>query len=231
VETGKKRQYEGEKRGRKMFRFGIGVLLFMIASTIATSNVSASGPEQNVADLDAVPRVRVLVAKKNLALGTVIKDPQKYFSEVLAVPSAVPKAPFHPLSEVKNLKLKKPIAEGQCLTPDYILTNEDALTLVIPPGHVAITLTINPEAIVGGCVLPMDRCDLILTIEMDDGSSSSATILTNALILATDTAAASSEKGTKLSMTVTLAVLPRQVRRLKELSMWGDLRLFLAKQK
>jgi Flp pilus assembly protein CpaB len=171
------------------------------------------------------------MAKKNLALGTVIKDPQKYFSEVLVAPSAAPKAPFHRLDEVKNLKLKKPVAEGECLTPDYILTAADALELMLPEGHVAITLEINPEGIASGFVQPMDRCDLVLTIEMDDGNSSSGIILTNALILATDTAAASSDKAPKLTTMVTLAVLPRQIRRLRELSSWGELHLFLAKHK
>jgi pilus assembly protein CpaB len=207
------------------------VLSILVANTLAISNVFASAPETNAVNVEAVPKVRALVAKKNLALGTVIKDPQKYFSEVLVAPSTAPKAPFHRLNEVKNLKLKKPIAEGECLTLDYIFTDADALALMLPPGHVAITLPINPEGIAGGWVQPMDRCDLVLTIELDDGSSSSAVILTNALILATDTAAAASEQGTKLSTTVTLAVLPRQVRRLRELSLWGELRIFLAKHK
>jgi len=214
-----------------MLRWMIGVVLFLVSGTSATSSVVASASEKNAAYVEAVPRARALVAKKNLARYTVIKDPQKYFSEVLVAPSTVPKSHFHRLSEVKDLKLKKPIAEGEYLTLDYILTDADSLELMMPPGHVAITLAINPEGIAGGCVLPMDRCDLVLTLELDDGSSSSATILTNALILATDIAAATSEKGPKLSMTVTLAVLPRQVRRLRELSSWGELRIFLAKHK
>jgi pilus assembly protein CpaB len=207
------------------------VLGALIANGVATRDVAASGPEIDGINIEAVPKVRVLVAKKNLALGTVIKDPQKYFSEERIAPSPATKGTFRRLDEVNNLKLNKPIAAGEVLTPYYILSDADSLALKLPPDHVAVTFTTNPERIGSGCILPMDRGDLVLTIELDDGSASSVIILRNALILETDEFAVQSGKGTKLVMTVTLAVPPRQVRRLRELSSWGELRILLVKQK
>ena len=68
--------------------------------------------------------VKRLVAKKNLALGTVIKEPEKYFIEKEFPVDSAPKRGFESFDAIKNKKLTKPISEDAPITNDDVLEGE-----------------------------------------------------------------------------------------------------------
>jgi pilus assembly protein CpaB len=174
--------------------------------------------------------VKRLVAKKNLALGTVIKDPEKYFVEKEFPEDSAPKKGYDNFDAIKNQKLTKPVSEDAPITKDDILEGSGAsFAQAIPPGCEALAIKVNPEGIAGGFVQPMDRVDVVWTLSRGDASKSQ-TILQNMLVLATDLdAARNAESQAKLATTVTIAVKPEEGQKLTLASQNGELRLMLRK--
>jgi pilus assembly protein CpaB len=174
--------------------------------------------------------VKRLVAKRNLALGTVIKDPEKYFVEKEFPEDSAPKKGYDNFDAIKNQKLTKPVSEDAPITKDDILEGAGAsFAQAIPPGCEALAIKVNPEGIAGGFVQPMDRVDVVWTLSRGDASKSQ-TILQNMLVLATDTdAARNTESQAKLATTVTIAVKPEEGQKLTLAAQNGELRLMLRK--
>jgi pilus assembly protein CpaB len=174
--------------------------------------------------------VKRLVAKRNLALGTVIKDPEKYFVEKEFAEDSAPKKGYESFDQIKNQKLTKPVSEDAPITKDDILEGSGAsFAQAIPPGCEALAIKVNPEGIAGGFVQPMDRVDVVWTLSRGDASKSQ-TILQNMLVLATDLdAARNAESQAKLATTVTIAVKPEEGQKLTLASQNGELRLMLRK--
>src|SRR5438445_4432536 len=91
---------------KTMILLGVAVGCGLVASYL-TSKVLAdrsSGEQQ-------VDMVTVLSAKRNLPMGIVIKDPEKYFVEKEIPKSAAPKKGLSGFDEIKNQKLVKPVSE------------------------------------------------------------------------------------------------------------------------
>ncbi|HEY1861561.1 MAG TPA: Flp pilus assembly protein CpaB [Gemmataceae bacterium] len=174
--------------------------------------------------------VKRLVAKKNLALGTVIKDPEKYFVEKEFPEDSAPKKGYENFDQIKNQKLTKPVSEDAPITKDDIMEGAGAsFAQAIPPGCEALAIKVNPEGIAGGFVQPMDRVDVVWTLNRGDASKSQ-TLLQNMLVLATDTdAARNTESQAKLATTVTIAVKPEEGQKLTLAAQNGELRLMLRK--
>jgi pilus assembly protein CpaB len=173
---------------------------------------------------------KYLVAKKNLQIGTVIKDPEKFFVEKDFPESSAPRKGFKTFEEIRNLKLSKPVSEDAPLTKDDLLdTNATTFTVQIPAGHEAVGIRVNPELIAGGFVAPMDKVDVIWTLNRG-GDSQSSIILQNMLVLATDTEdGRPDDKRAKLASTVTLAAKPDEAQKLSLAASQGELRLSLRK--
>ena len=174
--------------------------------------------------------VKRLVAKKNLALGTVIKDPEKYFVEKEFPEDSAPKKGYESFDQIKNQKLTKPVSEDAPITKDDIMEGSGAsFAQAIPPGCEALAIKVNPEGIAGGFVQAMDRVDVVWTLSRGDASKSQ-TILQNMLVLATDLdSARNAESQAKLASTVTIAVKPEEGQKLTLAAQNGELRLMLRK--
>src|SRR5258707_553544 len=81
--------------------------------------------------------VSVLVAKRNLAEGTVVNEPEKLFVEKYIDRADGPTTAVRAFDAVHHLKLRKAIAQGECVTEDHLWTDADteaAIKAIIPPG-------------------------------------------------------------------------------------------------
>src|ERR1700730_13178788 len=157
---------------------GCGLVASFLTSRLLADR-GPTGPEM----------VKRLVAKKNLALGTVIKEPEKYFVEKEFPVDSAPKRGFESFDAIKNRKLTKPISEDAPITNDDVLEGAGgSFAQAIPPGHEAVAIKVSPELIAGGFVRPMDKVNVIWTFRNGDASQSSM-ILQNMLVPATDTEA------------------------------------------
>jgi pilus assembly protein CpaB len=174
---------------------------------------------------------KFLVARKNLPVGTVFKEPEKYFEEKEFPDESAPKKGFESFDAIKDRKLSKPISADAPLSRDDLMEGgKGDFEQSIPAGHEAIAIKVNPESIVGGFVRPYSKVDVIWTWNRG-ADSLSKTILQNLLVLAAD-----QEPGreggdqAKLVTTVTLAVKPDEAQKLTLASTQGHLVLKLRRQ-
>src|SRR5216683_2342896 len=171
---------------------------------------------------------KFLVAKKNLPVGTVLKEPERYFEEKEFSEDSAPKKGFESFDAVQNRKLSKPISADAPLSRDDLMDGgKGDFEQTIPIGHTAIAIKVNPESIVGGFVRPFSKVDVIWTYNRA-ADSLSKTILQDLLVLGADQEAGrTGDDPAKLVTTVTLAVKPDDAQKLTLAAAQGHLVLKL----
>src|SRR5437667_4884272 len=87
-----------------------GLVASFLTSRLLADRGGPAGPEM----------VKRLVAKRNIAIGTLIKKPEDLFVEKDFPAEQAPKRGFESFDAIKNQKLTKPISEDAPLTKDDI---------------------------------------------------------------------------------------------------------------
>ena len=164
--------------------------------------------------------ITVLVARQDLARGTQI-DPDKHFKRVRYIKGEEPKDAVTDPASVKGLVLLVAMAEDQPLKAKFLGKGAAALSTVLPEGHRAFTMKVEPEAAVAGFILPGARVDVIWTVTKD-GKTESKIVVQDVLVFAVNVNA-DKEK----PMLVTVAVKPDQVEKLATVTQSGKLSLAL----
>jgi Flp pilus assembly protein CpaB len=211
-----------------MLQLKIGIVLALIAIPPMAGFCPLNRMDYP-SEADKRGHVVVLVAKKNLALGTVIKDPAKYFIEEKLPSAQAPEGYFGQIEQLKNQKLKKPLSEGACITKDYILTDadlEEVLKALIPEGHVAFTVSAKMEGL-GGWIQPMDLVDVVVVSPQDDGKVHARTLLKRVRVLSSDTDESVIGRAKWMAL-IKMDVTPEQSEQLKNAMRDGELRVFLS---
>src|SRR5262245_11804210 len=173
-------------------------------------------------------KLRVLVVKKDIPAGQLLKDPQDWV-EYKEVPKVlVPKNSFEfdPKQGAgdEEDQIKKSLS-GQVtlasLSPPAILQKShlnSRLGIDPRPGWEAVALKVDAEKVAGGFVQPKSRVNLLFTCQMANGRIFSDTILKNVLVLAVDQHDARPEEGKRTPpATVTMEMTPDQSKLLN----WG----------
>src|SRR5262249_20994916 len=172
-------------------------------------------------------KVKVLVAKRNVPQGTLIKVPEDWFVEKDFTVDDAPKKAVRTFDEVKDRVLSKPLSAEQWVIADDLL-RKDQIGFQLPKGMRAVTIKVNVDTVVGGFVQPNSRVDVINTVRGGDKEGYSQTILQNMLVLAVDTLDQRDvEKKAIISSNVTLAVTPDESQALSLAQQLGELRLTL----
>jgi Flp pilus assembly protein CpaB len=181
-------------------------------SLASLSSVQDANPEANQKN------VTILVAKKNLARYTVIKEPAKYFTVKVIPSSAAPKGCFHRLDEIKNLKLAEPIAEGECITKrhDFGSLSTDEQVARLFPGRIA--LTIYGQELTG-VFRSTEKVNMIVVRNIGTEETEAEVIMRNVFVFTS----AFDDRG--LAQQVTLAVYPEQAAQIRFDMGRGELRL------
>ena len=173
-------------------------------------------------------KLRVLVVKKDVPAGQLLKDPQDWV-EYKEVPKVlVPKNSFEfdPKQGAgdEEDQIKKALS-GQVtlasLSPPAILQKShlnSRLGIDPRPGWEAVALKVDAEKEGGGFVQPKSRVNILFTCQMQNGRIFSDTILKNVLVLAVDQHEARPEEGRRTPpATVTMEMTPDQSKLLN----WG----------
>ena len=193
-----------------------------LAASYMTSRVIA---ERNV-EAPEVEKVSVLVAKKNLALGVLIKDPATQFEEKFYVKGEEPKKAIRTLDQLKDKRLSKSISAEQFVTEEDLF-NKDNGALDVQAGMRAVGLKVNVESSGGGFVLPHSRVDLVHVVKTEKETTSKI-IMQNVLVLAVDAAVVKPEdKNSFVPQTVTVEVTPVQAETLALAQDIGSIKLIL----
>src|SRR5579884_110475 len=207
---------------RTMILMVVAVVCGLVASYLTSRMLAqqGSGAEEE--------KVKILVAKVKIPMGTKIKDPEKYFVEKEFVKGTEPKKAIASFEQLKDKCLNKTINVEVHVTPDDLMTAETiGLSNDIPPGMRAVTIQVRSDTVVGGFVLPRSRVDVISTTRTETGPLARI-MLQDVLVLAVDTVhVRDGDKQTIAASTVTLQVKPDDAERLALASSLGELRLVL----
>jgi len=197
-----------------------------LMASYMTSKLLAERGDKPAEDMEMV---KILVAKKNLALGTLIKVPEDFFEEKEYVKGKEPKKAISNFAELKDHRLNKSINQEQWIGKDDLMDkNQDGLGAVMAKGMRALGIKVNSDAVAGGFVLPNSRVDIVWVKRGNDGDASAKTILQNVLVLAVGTIAQRpDDKQALMESTVTVAVSPEQAEKLSLAVEMGSLKLIL----
>ncbi len=174
-------------------------------------------------------KVTVLVARQNLPMGTVLKDPEKLFEEKNFLKGEEPKKAVRTFDVLKSRQLNKPLSAEQFVTTDDI-TDKDlgGLAATMKKGMRAVGLKVTLENISGGFVLPHSHVDIVSVVRRSDTETYAKILLQNVLVLAVDTFDVRPEDKHNINATtVTVQVTPEQAEKLSLATELGSLRLIL----
>lgn len=188
-----------------------------------------SQQQQKVQEL-SVTRA-VVVASKNIPAGTKLTEE---FLTIKQLPAkTVPKDYPESIDSLKNRIAKTTILPEEIITESRLVGQGAAggLTLIIPPGHRAITIKVDEVFGVGGFINPGDHVDIVAIIKKSDEQNFSRTILQNILVLAAGDKILDpnvvSDPAPKVVSQVTVALSPEDSEKLALAHEMGTLHLVL----
>jgi Flp pilus assembly protein CpaB len=138
-----------------------------------------------------VETLNFLVAKRNLNMGDLIKNPQDMFETKAFTKDMAPRDGMASLDDLKGRVLKIPRRAGDPIhAEDLIGDNDPSRTFAtnLPTGYRAVGLRVSLEnSAAGWATLPLSRVDVINTVRRgEDKASYSHFLLENVLVLAID---------------------------------------------
>lgn len=212
----------------------------LAAGLLVARTVLTTGPEPRggaVVAEQEVDRDEVLVADRDIALGTAVQDGDMRWAEWpsdLAPANAILRS-MRPdaIEEIAGRIAKAPVYAGEPLREERLISSDRGfMSSILPKGKRAIAVSVEALTAAGGFILPGDKVDVILTRQSGNrGSNSfmSETILQNVRVLAIDTTTAGEqdEKALPPGQTATLELAPSQAEVVAQASQLGTISLVL----
>jgi pilus assembly protein CpaB len=221
----------------------VGALLIAGVTAIMAKNMFAGSGATQAAAAPAVPTgPKVLVARKALAVGTIIDAESLAFQpwpkELMQSAYYTEGSPDADQTKLLGTVVRYQVTAGQPLTRGALVGPNDRgfLAAALGPGMRAMTVPVNTSTGVAGFVFPGDRVDLVLTQQIEGGGDGpplkvSETIVRNVRVLATDQRI--TDKGddgkteVKTFSNVTLETTPRIAEKIAVAQSMGQLSLSL----
>jgi pilus assembly protein CpaB len=162
----------------------------------------------------AVEKITVPVARKNLNIGDTLKDPEDLFENKEFPKGNEPRLAILEVEKIKGRVLKRSLRAGDFITEDDMLDSKGGggMHANMPKGHVAVGIRVNPESIAGGFAsLPGSRVNVLWTVRRgNDRESFAKILLENVLVLAADQSTIRSENGTAMPANVVTVALKHE---------------------
>lgn len=229
-----------------------GFLIAILVAMLVQAGLSGKEEEVPVA-LQEAPTVEILVAAKELALGTNLKDSDmswQTWPESSVFSGAIVREDGQSKSDALSGTLKRDVVAGEPLS-ESMLVGEDAPNFVaatLGEGMRAIAISVDSASMVGGFVGPGDYVDIIMTysdrvdvpdeagadvetmIDLMIDRQASETIMQNVRVVAVDqTSRRPSDAQAKVGRTITLEVDRQGAEILALAQTMGELTLTLRK--
>ncbi|WP_028970262.1 Flp pilus assembly protein CpaB [Sphingomonas sp. URHD0057] len=221
----------------------IGALVIAVVTAVMAKNMFAGAGAQQAAAAPAVPLgPKILVARKALAVGTIIDAEsltyQPWPKELMQSAYYVEGGADSDTKTLLGTVVRYQITAGQPLTRGALVGPRDRgfLAAALGPGMRAITVPVNVSTGVAGFVFPGDHVDVVLTQNVEGGGDGPAlkvseTIIRNVRVLATDQRITDKDKDGKTEVktfsNVTFEVTPRIAEKLAVAQSLGTLSLSL----
>lgn len=218
-----------------------------LSAFLLLSFVKEQGPEK-IVEHELVPAERILVAKKALRVGIILKAdehfewrawPRDGIAPHYVIESSGMAPQFVGSAVMREMVLGEPIVGSKVFKPG----ERSLMSAVLAPGMRAATAPVNVQAGVGGFVSPGDRVDLILisgvkTALAERGSRGTVenrnelkqfgeVILSDLRVLAIDQSLQSLGTGTQVARTITFEVNAKQAEILAVARTIGEIYLVL----
>jgi pilus assembly protein CpaB len=221
----------------------IGALVIAVITAVMAKNMFAGAGAQQAVAAPAVPQgPKILVAKKAMAVGTIVDAEslgwQPWPKELVQSAYYSEGQPDSDPQKLLGTVVRYQVTAGQPLTRGALVGPKDRgfLAAALGPGMRAITVPVNASTGVAGFVFPGDHVDLVLTQGVQGGGDGpelkvSETIVRNIRVLATDQRFTDKdEDGKTLVKTfsnVTIEVTPRIAEKISVAQSLGTLSLSL----
>lgn len=193
---------------------------------------------------DGAPKIQVLVAAKDLAIGSELGEGDlkwQTWPGEKAFAGAIVRKKDEKAAEALKGRLIQRVSAGQPLLSSYIFKEGKAnlVAATLGKGMRAVAIPVKADTMAGGFVSPGDFVDVILSYQITTNSrenptvqalvnkAASETILQNIKVLAVDQEAAREEDKAKIARTVTLEVTASGAEKLALATNMGDLTLAL----
>ncbi|MCI0463177.1 MAG: Flp pilus assembly protein CpaB [Gemmataceae bacterium] len=198
-----------------------------LGASYLTSRLLAERDDQPTVQQVEIPKLKVLVAKKYLPQGEMLKNPVDLFVVKEFTRDSVPQEAILDLKDLKGKTLRRPVSKDVWVTPELLA--DGPLSLEVPPGHFAVGLRVTLDASASGFAsLPGSRVDIIWNRKgNNDDTTFSKLILQNVLVLAADTTDIAQGARAIPASVVTLALTSEDARRVSLASENGSMRLIL----
>ena len=213
------------------------VIAILVAVLVQASLGSKPAP-------DNAPRLQVLVAAKELPIGTELGEGDlkwQTWPGSEAFSGAIVREGEGTAEEALKGRLIQRVAPGQPVLGSYVFKEGkgNVVAAMLTKGMRAVAIPVNADTTAGGFVSPGDYVDVILTYELENVSSDDAavgslvsksaseTILQNVKVLATDQDAERKDDEVKVARTVTLEVDTQSSEKLSLAASMGDISLAL----
>jgi pilus assembly protein CpaB len=179
-------------------------------------------------------KVTILVAKKNLNMGDIVKLPDTMFAQQQLTHGTEPRLAIADPEKLKGRQLKRSLRAGDFITPDDLIDGNTSMGLpfLLPQGHQAVGIRVNPETIAGGFAsLPHSRVNIISTRRgSDDKSTRSTLLLEDVLVVAADAQMNNDQSGRAMpANVVTVALKSEDILKLELSKQLGTISLALRK--
>ncbi|MCB9990820.1 MAG: Flp pilus assembly protein CpaB [Rhodospirillales bacterium] len=228
-----------------------GFLIAVLVALLVQASLSGGKSAEPVAVAE-VPKVQIVVAAKDLSIGTELSDENMKWQDWpkdAVFPGAVAREDDKQVSEMISGRLRRVIKAGEPIVESALVpeTEGNFLAASLAPDMRAFAIDVKAATAVGGFVGPGDYVDVLLTyrqniryrgensdavqnmIEMNIDDMATETILQNVKVLAVDQTAMRDEEegGVKVGKTVTLEVNYQGAEVLALATKYGDLSLAL----
>ena len=219
----------------------VGALMVAAITAVMAKNMFTGAGAEQASAAPAVPTgPQVLVAKKNLPVGTIIDATMLGYQPW---PKAMQQAAYYTqdtpdgdAGKLLGTVVRYPVTAGQPLTRGALVGPQDRgfLAAALGPGMRAVTVPVSTASSVAGFVFPGDRVDMVLTQEVSGEGPAlkvSETIVRNVRVLATDQRIDSKGEDGKTEVktfsNVTLEATPRIAEKIAVAQSVGTLSLSL----
>lgn len=206
------------------------------AAALLARSFLGGGTPHSLAQPAAISTVGVLVASSNIEPGKPLKPdmvkwqnwPKSSVDPTFLTQEGNPS----PEQMVKGTVARAPIQAGEPLTNTKIVHSDSAsfMSAMLTPGMRAVSIPITTESGAGGFILPNDRVDVLVTVQVSDNprTFASRTLLRDVRVLAVDqTYTQDKDQKTVLAKSATLELSPQQAEMLDGSAETGKVSLAL----
>ena len=220
----------------------VGALVIAVITAVMAKNMLAGAGAQQAAAAPVPVGPKVLVAKKALAVGTIIDADsfafQPWPKELMQSAYYVDGTADSDAKKLFGTVVRYQISAGQPVTRGSLVGPNDRgfLAAALGAGMRAVTVPVNVSSGVAGFVFPGDHVDIVLTQQVQGGGDGPAlkvseTIIRNVRVLATDQRLTDKNDDGKTEVktfsNVTMEVTPRIAEKIAVAQSMGSLTLSL----